>query len=138
MSRGATRGQALVEFALVLPVAVVILALVATGGQMLMAAIDLTQAARAGAQAVQGDLQQGDPPSQQLADARTAVKGELGVSSLTCGGKGASGQCVTVTTPGTSGPGQTLATVIVWRSVDSFLPVFGATWTISAQATTDG
>ncbi len=138
MSRGRSRGQAMVEFALVLPIAVVILALVATGGQMLMAAIDLTQAARAGAQAVQGDLQQGDPASQQLADARSAVEGELGVTSLNCGGKGASGQCVTVTTPATSGPGQTLATVTVWRSVDSFLPVFGSTWTISAQATTDG
>ncbi len=138
MSRGPTRGQAMVEFALVLPIAVVILALVATGGQMLMAAIDLTQAARAGAQAVQGDLQQGDPTGQQVVDARHAAEGELGVGSLSCGGRGASGQCVTVTTPGSSGPGQTLATVTVWRSVDSFLPVFGASWTISAQATTEG
>ena len=138
MYRGWSRGQALVEFALVLPIALVILALIATGGQMLMAAIDLTQAARAGAQAVQGDLQQGDPASQQLVDARSAVEGELGVTSLACAGKGAQGKCVTVTTPANSGPGQTLATVTVWQSVDSFLPLFGSTWTISAKATTDG
>lgn len=128
----------MVEFALVLPVAVVILALIATGGQMLMGSIDLTQAARAGAQAVQGDLQQGKSASQQLQDARTAVEGELGVASLSCGGRGAQGKCVTVATPANPGPGQTLATVTVWRSVDSFLPVFGSTWTISARATTDG
>lgn len=126
------------EFALVLPVAVVILALIATGGQMLASAIDLTQAARAGAQAVQGDLRQGDSPTRQLSDAQTAIEQELGISSLSCGGRGSGGNCVTVTTPGTSGPGQTLATVTVWRSVDTFVPVFGSVMTVSATATTDG
>lgn len=138
MARLQSLGQATVEFALVLPVAVAILALVATGGQMLVSAIDLTQAARAGAQAVQGDLQQGDSTAQQLSDARTAIAQELGVSSLSCGGRGTAGKCVTLTNPGTSGPGQTLATVTVWRSVDTFIPVFGSVMTVSASATVDG
>lgn len=138
MARLRSLGQATVEFALVLPVAVAILALVATGGQMLVSAIDLTQAARAGAQAVQGDLQQGDGTAQQLSDARTAIAQELGVGSLSCGGRGTSGKCVTLTSPGTSGPGQTLATVTVWRSVDTFIPVFGSVMTVSATATVDG
>ncbi|MGA9776140.1 MAG: TadE family protein [Candidatus Dormiibacterota bacterium] len=135
-----TRGQAVVEFALVLPVAVIILALAATGGQMLMAAIDITQAARAGASAAQGDYKQGDSPATQLADARTSAQQELGVGSIRCqsGGSVPVG-CVSVSPPTISSTsGETLITVRVWETVDTFVPILGPAMTVSGTATAAG
>lgn len=126
-SRPRSRGQAITEFALVLPIAILLLAVAATGGQMLVTAIGLTQAARAGAIAAASDYGAGDSVAQQTTDARTATYDEQGgAGSITCkAGGGIPVGCVSVTdTNGTDFPIQQLAVVKVWETIDPFIPLF--------------
>ncbi len=135
--RGRSRGQSLTEFALVLPIALLLLALAATGGQMLVTSIDLTQAARSGAVAAAADYGAGDTIVQQTNDARTAAYDEQGgAGSITCksSGKVPVG-CVSVAdTPGADYPGQNLAVVTVWKTLDLYVPLF-PNITVSGTAT---
>jgi Flp pilus assembly protein TadG len=135
--RGRSRGQSLTEFALVLPIALLLLALAATGGQMLATSIDLTQAARSGAIAAAADYGAGDTIVQQTTDARTAAYDEQGgAGSITCksSAKVPAG-CVGVTdTPGADYPGQNLAVVTVWKTLDLYVPLF-PNITVSGTAT---
>jgi Flp pilus assembly protein TadG len=135
--RGRSRGQSLTEFALVLPIALLLLALAATGGQMLATSIDLTQAARSGAIAAAADYGAGDTIVQQTTDARTAAYDEQGgAGSITCqsSAKVPVG-CVGVTdTPGADYPGQNLAVVTVWKTLDLYVPLF-PNITVSGTAT---
>ena len=125
------------EFALVLPIALLLLAVAATGGQMLVTAIDLTQAARSGAVAAAADYGAGDTLVQQTNDARTAAYDEQGgAGSITCkpSAKVPVG-CVSVAdTAGTDYPGQNLAVVTVWRTLDLYVPLFPDI-TVSGTAT---
>ena len=125
------------EFALVLPIALLLLAVAATGGQMLVTAIDLTQAARSGAVAAAADYGAGDTIVQQTNDARTAAYDEQGgAGSITCkpSAKVPVG-CVSVAdTAGTDYPGQDLAVVTVWRTLDLYVPLFPDI-TVSGTAT---
>ena len=133
-------GQALVEFALVLPVAMLLLALAATGGQMLMTDISLTQAARAAAIAAAQDYAANDPVANQTTDARTAANDELGgAGSLTCAGTGVPAGCVQVTDlvagsdPKMENNVINLVKVKVWQTIDPFVPLLNGI-TIEAEA----
>ncbi len=124
-----------------LPVAVLILALAATGGEMLMTDISLTQAARAGAIAAAQDAAATppDPISTQTTDARTAANNEQGgAGSIQCSGGGVPG-CVKVVDMTAPGPGLendvvSLVKVQVWETVTPYVPIFGSI-TIQAEAT---
>jgi len=77
-------GQSAVEFALVLPVIILLVAVAFDGWSMLQSSIRLTAAARAGAIAAANDL---GPPNNKstataLADATTAVNNEEGVTGV--------------------------------------------------------
>ncbi len=123
------------------PVAVVILAVAATGGEMVMTDIGLTQAARAGAIAAAHDAAATPPDSVsvQTTDARTAANNEQGgPGSIQCSGGGPSG-CVQVVDMPAPGPGLenrvvSLVQVRVWETVIPFVPIFGNV-TIQAEAT---
>jgi Flp pilus assembly protein TadG len=136
------RGQSITEFALVLPVAVIILALAASGGEMLMTDISLTQAARAGAIAAAQDAAATppDPISVQTTDARTAANDEQGgPGSIQCSGAGVPSQCVQVSDLSAPGVGLensvvSLVKVQVWETITPFVPIFGS-FTIQAEAT---
>jgi len=136
------RGQSITEFALVLPVAVVILALAASGGEMLMTDISLTQAARAGAIAAAQDAAATppDPISVQTTDAQTAANDEQGgPNSIPCSGSGVPSHCVRVSDLSAPGVGLensvvSLVKVQVWETITPFVPIFGSV-TIQAEAT---
>lgn len=140
---GKSRGQALVEFALVMPILLLLLAVVATGGQMLASDISLTQAARAGAVAAAEDASATpkDPISVQTTDARTAANNEQGGANvITCSGSGVPSGCVTVTDLSAPGPGLenntvSLAKCQIWDTIQTFVPLFGNNITIEAEAT---
>jgi Flp pilus assembly protein TadG len=74
-------GQALVEFALALPVIALLMAVAFNGWNGMQLAIRLTSAARAGAVAAAHDLDTGNPASAQC-DAAAAVNQEEGVSGV--------------------------------------------------------
>jgi len=104
---------------------------------MLMTAIDLTQAARAGAIAAASDYGAGQTLTQQTRDARTAIYDEQGgAGSISCKPRGAIPTgCVSVQdTPGVHYPGQQLAVVTVWEAIDPFVPFFSGI-TVSGTAT---
>jgi Flp pilus assembly protein TadG len=124
----------------VLPIAILLLALAATGGQMLVTVINLTQAARAGAIAAASDLGAGHSVAVQTADAYTATYDEQGgAGSIHCkaGGKVPAG-CVAVQDgTGTEFPGQRLAVVTVWETINPYIPLFpGITVTGTATSAT--
>jgi len=125
-----------------MPVAVLLLALAATGGQMLITAINLTQAARAGAVAAQAGYTANDPISgdpSQTGDALQAATQELGVASISCrAGGGVPSGCVLVSNGTGSTSGEALVTVTLWQTVNTFVPVFGNPITVSATATAGG
>ncbi|MHB1501620.1 MAG: TadE/TadG family type IV pilus assembly protein [Candidatus Dormibacteria bacterium] len=137
--RWCQRGQSITEFALVFPVAVVILAVAATGGEMVMTDIGLTQAARAGAIAAAHDAAAGRSLLVQTTDAGTAANNEQGgPGSIQCSGGGPSG-CVQVVDMTAPGPGLenrvvSLVQVRLWETVIPFVPIFGNV-TIQAEAT---
>ncbi len=131
----------MVEFALVLPIAVMILALAATGGQMLMTDISLTQAARAGANSA-AQAYGNSPPASitvQTTDATVAAQDEQGgAGSIQCSGAPAPGQCVQVTDlpapyPGLQNNVVNLVQVKVWETISPLVPIFGGV-TIEAEA----
>ncbi|MGH7697168.1 MAG: TadE/TadG family type IV pilus assembly protein [Candidatus Dormibacteria bacterium] len=144
----------MVEFALVLPVALLLVALAATGGQMLVADINITQAARAGATAAEYQYNNGNtiggsapatlpcsagnPPSPEVCWATTAAEQELG-SPLQCtaGGSVPTG-CLTVSQfpDPTYNSGEELVQVAVWDSITPYLPLFPRV-TIKAVATAE-
>ncbi|HVB53463.1 MAG TPA: TadE family protein [Candidatus Acidoferrales bacterium] len=123
------------EFALVLPIAVLILGLAATGGQMLVSAIDLTQAARAAVIQDQADYN-GNNPAAQLGDAQTAAAAEMGIHSLACNANGSSIPlgCAAVVDYPDPKSGQHLVEVRLWQSITPFIPIIPSI-TVSAQAT---
>ncbi|HEY6537555.1 MAG TPA: TadE family protein [Candidatus Dormibacteraeota bacterium] len=127
------RGQAITEFALVFPIAVVILALCATGGQMLVAAIDLTQAARAATVTVVSDVSNNDNQTTEEQDGLDSANGELG-QNIQCTGQGDEGRCIAIATPTGGDSGQPLVQVTLWQSITPFVPLF-PNITISSQAT---
>lgn len=143
--RRPSRGQSLVEFALILPVAVLLLGLIATGGQMIITAINVTQAARAAAVAAASDYAK-DPSdvSTQTTDASTAANDEEGgASSIKCSGggvpTGVSPQCVAVTdiaagTGGLENDQVDLVQVKVYQSITPFIPIFPSL-AVSSEAT---
>ncbi len=129
------RGQAITEFALVFPIAVLILAVASTGGQMLIAAIDLTQAARAATVTVVYDVGQGDvTQTQEEQDGIDKANAELG-QTITCSGGGSPSNCIAITS-NTIGPdsGTPLVQVTLWQSITPFIPLIPSI-TISSQAT---
>jgi len=75
------RGAALVEFALVLPLIVLLVGIAFNGWDAMQTSIRLTSAARAGAIAAANDLGAGDPRSRALTDATTAINQEEGSGS---------------------------------------------------------
>ena len=75
-------GQALVEFALVLPLVILIVAVAFNGWDGMQKTIRLTSAARAGAIVAASDLAAGDGPPQALTDAVTAINAEEGVTGV--------------------------------------------------------
>lgn len=106
---------------------------------MLMAAIDITQAARAAATAAQGDYKQGDSQTTQLTDARNAAQQELGVNPIKCASGGSVPvKCVAVAGANTVASGETLVKVTVWETVNTFVPILGPAMTVSASATAAG
>jgi Flp pilus assembly protein TadG len=141
----------LTEFAVVLPVAILLLALAATGGQMLVTDINITQAARAGAVAAQYQYNQsntttGTPPattpctsgttlSPEICFATVAAEQELGVTSIPCKVTGSvpSG-CLQVTFTQDSVSGQPMTQVTVWDTIQPYIPIFPGV-TIKANAT---
>ncbi|MGC1185708.1 MAG: TadE family protein [Candidatus Dormiibacterota bacterium] len=129
------RGQAITEFALIFPIAVLILAVASTGGQMLISAIDLTQAARAATVTVVYDVGQGDvPQTQQEQDGIDKANAELG-QTITCSGSGAPSKCIAITSNTTGqDSGTPLVQVTLWQSITPFIPLIPSI-TISSQAT---
>ncbi len=122
-----------------LPVAVIILALAATGGQMLMTDISLTQAARAGAVAAAQSYSNGSSATVQTTQATIAAQDEQGgAGSIQCSGAPTPGQCVTATDlpapyPGLQNNVVNLVQVKVWQTISPLVPVFGGV-TIEAKA----
>ncbi|MHB8393612.1 MAG: TadE family protein [Candidatus Dormibacteria bacterium] len=133
------RGQSITEFALVLPVAILVLALAATGGQMLMAGIDLTQAARAGAVAAQASYNGHVTGSGETYAACAATLQEMGVSASTCPAAGGTPPIqVAVTNTPDSATGVPTITVTATQQIDAFLPIFGSGLTVKVAATAGG
>ncbi|HEY2705147.1 MAG TPA: TadE family protein [Candidatus Dormibacteraeota bacterium] len=100
------QGQSLVEFAVVFPLFVLILAVASTGSQYLSSVIGLTGAVRAGAIAASNDVSANSAVAltQELADATAAINYEEGcvgcyVASPTTGASacGAGQSCVWIT-----------------------------------------
>jgi Flp pilus assembly protein TadG len=75
-------GQALVEFALVLPLVILIVAVAFNGWDGMQKTIRLTSAARAGALVAGSDLAAGDSQLTALTDAVTAINAEEGVTGI--------------------------------------------------------
>jgi hypothetical protein len=118
----------------VFPIAVLILAVASTGGQMLIAAIDLTQAARAATVTVVYDVSQQDTTVKEEQDGIDKANAELG-KTITCSGGGAPSNCIAVSS-NTTGPdsGTPLVQVTLWQSITPFIPLIPSI-TISSQAT---
>ncbi len=105
---------------------------------MLVAGIDLTQAARAGAVAAQAAYDGGTYPA-ELPDAITAAQQEMGVTSLTCtSGGGVPASCAQVTNSTDPSSGQSLVKVNLWETIDPFVPLFAHGLTIKVEATAGG
>jgi len=138
------------EFALVFPVAILLLALAATGGQMLVSDINITQSARAGAVAAQyqyndGNIILGSAPaatpctvvSSELCFATVAAEQELGVSSLPCTPSGSIPTgCILLTAVDDHTSGETMLQVTVWDTIHPYLPILPGI-TIKAIATAE-
>src|SRR5580693_2663826 len=75
-------GQALVEFALVLPLVILIVAVAFNGWDGMQKTIRLTSAARAGAIVAASDLAAGDSQQTAWNDAVTAINAEEGDTSV--------------------------------------------------------
>lgn len=129
------------EFALVAPLAFLLLAGAATGGQLMVAAINLTQAARAGAVTAAQDYQTGTTPNQETQDAWNSANDELGGSnsiSCTSGGGASPLPCVTTNNTAesdTSAPEE--VQVKLWQTVTPLIPLLSGI-TISSSATAPG
>jgi Flp pilus assembly protein TadG len=97
--RTASKGQALVEMSLILPVVFLLLVTAYTGSDAMHQAIGLTSAARAGAIVAAHDLQIPLGSDVALSDAVNAVNAEEGVSNVYTSGGGCSPNCVTLNQP---------------------------------------
>jgi Flp pilus assembly protein TadG len=149
----ASRGQAMAEMALVLPVFTFILAATFTGSQFLSAVVGLDGAARAGVLAYvaeqdetvdsdgDGDTTKPPPQTQWLADAVTAVNNEQGSCSgsacfvsVTSGAACAAGQnCVWVVEVLGTRNNHKIEVIHVQKAVISYIGLFGDK-SVSAQA----
>jgi Flp pilus assembly protein TadG len=119
-------GQALTEFALIAPLAFLLLAGAVTGGQLMVAAINLTQAARAGAVMAAQDYTAGTTTTQQTSDAVTAANDEEGgLNTITCTPTGSvPASCVSVTnTSESSSSAPEEVKVQIWQTVSPFIPL---------------
>ncbi len=122
-----------------LPVAILVLALAATGGQMLMAGIDLTQAARAGAVAAQASYNGHVTGTGETYAACTATLQEMGMSASTCSSGGGTPPIqVAVTNTPNSTTSVPAITVTASQQIDAFLPIFGSGLTVKVAATAGG
>ena len=128
----ARRGQALVEFSLVFPVFLVMLAVAFDGWNVLNSAVALTGAARAGAIVAREDVDAGKSLAVAGLDATAAVNAAEGVPSTwkdtACGT-----HCVTTSVVTGALSGSKIVEVVVTQGVIPGLPIFPAL-TVSAQA----
>ena len=133
-------GQSAVEFALVLPVIILLVAIAFNGWSALQSSIRLTTAARAGAIAAANDL---GPPNNMstataLADATTAINNEEGVSGVYQHTNAAADNYVSLSTSTDTlaGTGVTIkvVTVTITHRVTAWVPVVSLPQ-LSARAT---
>jgi Flp pilus assembly protein TadG len=130
----------MVEFALILPVALLLVALISTAGQMIITGIEVTQAARAAAVTAAADDAQGTGVVTQTTDAaQSANDEEGGAGSIHCSGTGVPTGCVEVTDlPAGSATLENsevnLVQVNVWQKIDPFIPLLPPL-NVSSEAT---
>jgi hypothetical protein len=136
---GAERGQSTAEFALVLPLFLLILAVSFSGSGFLNAVIGLNGAARAGAITAANDVNANPAISytNELADVTAAVNNEEGCTGCYTGvgtsGTCAAGQsCVWITTT-SSRSGRRIEVVHVLHPVSSIIPLINS-MSVGAQA----
>lgn len=134
------RGQSTVEFALVFPVFLAVLALAFTVSSLLTSVIGLSGAARAGAIAAANDAIAGATMAQEVADATAAINGEEGCNGCytaastpndptTC----TSTECVWITRSTDVSTNTTVELVHIQHRVVPFVPV-SSKFTVQAQA----
>jgi Flp pilus assembly protein TadG len=98
-------GQSLVEFALVLPLVILIVAVAFNGWDGMQTSIRLTSAARAGAIVAASDLAAGDPQATVTTDTLNAINAEEGVTGVYQASSKSAPNYVDIETP----PQQTLS-----------------------------
>jgi Flp pilus assembly protein TadG len=136
-SRGRRRdesGTALVEFALVVPLVMVLLGIAFNGWNAMQESIRLTSAARAGAIVAAGDLSSTSThvavnPSQALFDATNAVNAEEGVTGVYQSDNSGANNYVSLseqTKVNVSGVTINLVTITISQSSVSFVPFVGS------------
>jgi Flp pilus assembly protein TadG len=115
------KGQAILEFALLLPIALLLLIVVSVGGQLVLTSINLAQAARAGAIAAQQAEVSG---GNQLAAAEAAEHTDMGSGFSTV---------VTSVSDSTTATGQVLVTVTLHDSVKPLIGVAALNVQVEAE-----
>jgi Flp pilus assembly protein TadG len=141
-SRSCTRrrreagGQSLVEFAISLPVLILMLALAYVGWQAVHTVIALNGAARAGAVTAANDVRHGVSQSQESTDVTGAVNGEQGSTAFTnvTYGTSCTSACVALrhALPGTR-TSVAMEVVTVQSKIVSGMPLLPG-FTVTAQA----
>ncbi len=130
------RGQSLVEFAISLPVLLLLLALAYVGWQAVHTVIALDGAARAGAIAAANDIRKGDSTIQEGTDVTSAVNAEEGSTAFTAVtyGTTCTASCVALRhdVPGTH-TSVNMEVVTVEARILSGIPIF-SNFVVSAQA----
>jgi Flp pilus assembly protein TadG len=128
------RGQSMVEFALVFPLFMTILAVGIVASQFLSSVIGLNGAARAGAIAAANDIHAGTSYTQELTDATNAVSAEEGCTSCYTGVTDSTtcpANCVWITHDSGAQLGRSIETVHILHKV---VPWVGLVKGISVQA----
>jgi Flp pilus assembly protein TadG len=133
--RTASRGQALVEMSLVIPMVFILLGVVYTASDAMHSAIGLTSAARAGAIMAASDLStDSSNTTKAVDDATAAINAEENVSFYQKAGPGCTNNCVTLTKTVGSASSITLAQITITHSVATGIPVVSGI-NISVKAT---
>jgi Flp pilus assembly protein TadG len=128
----ASKGQALVEMALVLPVMALLLGVAYTASDAMHSTIGLTSAARAGAIVAANDLRNSMSSTQALTDATSTVNAEENVNIYQSGG-GCTDNCVTLAQPTGGSSSINLVQITITHSVTSALPLLSGI-KVSTQA----